>query len=364
MIVHIFTAERYHLVPGISRGFVTVYRDDADHFFILYGSKQLDKQRYINIYSQVDFKNYVFCQSFWQLSKLLFDHRRNTVLFHAGSYFWHLTAILLGCKNVNWVCWGGGTAISNTAKSQLGAKLKKFTFRRFHTIVTLMEPERREIIRNFGITPQKTQTISYVSTKDDETRLDLMCKKLSYDGSVNPDKPVVLLGNSHYWMDSYITMIDRLKQYKGKIKVQCMLNYDFEKNEKYQELVNLGRAVFGDDFKTNEEFYTLREDYINYINGCDIYICAVTKQTGLGAISTCLKLGKKIYITGNNLEWVRKEYDSIVFSLDMLNENLDFSEFARPLTAEERNHNYQTRVGDRAVHRDRWHEYLKKIDKD
>ena len=32
------------------------------------------------------------------------------------------------------------------------------------------------------------------------------------------------------------------------------------------------------------------------MNKCSIYICGSVNQTGLGAISTCMLLGKKIYI--------------------------------------------------------------------
>lgn len=362
MIVHIFTAERYHLVPSISKGFATVYSNDAENLFILYGNAQLDRQLYINLFSQVGFRNFVFCHTFWQLVKLIFRYRKRALLFHAGNYSWHLVALLLGSRNVNWVCWGGGTSISKSKRSRLGALLKKYMFNNYRSIVTLMEPERKMLIDNFGVNPNKIHTISYASTNVNETVSDLFCKELSSQGSNNSDKPVVLLGNSHYWISSYIDMLQRLKKYQGKIKVQCMLNYDFEKGEKYNMLISLGKSIFGDDFKTNEEFYSVRKDYINYMNSCDIYICSVEKQTGLGAISTCLRLGKKIYITGNNFEWVRQEYKSIVFPTDIINEKLSFEEFVKPLSLEEKKHNYQNRVCCRERNREKWHNYLREIE--
>ena len=225
-----------------------------------------------------------------------------------------------------------------------------------------MEPERKEIINNFGVLPQKVQTISYTSINEDESELDLFCKHLSSQGSVNSDKPVVLLGNSQYWIRSYIDMLQVLSPYKGRIKVQCMLNYPFEKKESYFELISLGKSLFGDDFKTNEEYYLDRKDYINYMNSCDIYVCAVKKQTGLGAISTCLLLGKRIYITGNNLEWVRQEYNSIVFPVEDINEKLSIEAFVKPLTREEKDHNYRNRVKCKKNNREKWHGFLRIID--
>lgn len=362
MIIHIFTAERYHLVPGISKGFATTYIEDAEHFFVLYGNKNLNKELYVSHFSQIGFSNYVFCKSYFHLVKLLFHYRQQAILFHAGNYIWHLTAILLGGRNVNWVCWGGGTTISNSWKSKIGGFVKRFTFNHFRSIVTLMEPECEELIRNFGISSEKIHTISYASIKEDVSELDMLCKRLLEEGSVNLDKPVVLLGNSHYWIDSYIKMLPLLKQYAGKIKVQCMLNYEFEKKEKYQTLVDLGKTFFGDDFKTNEVFYSKYADYIHYMNGCDIYVCAVDKQTGLGAISTCLRLGKKIYITGNNLEWVQQEYSSIVFPVDIITEKLSYEDFVKPLTKEEKDYNYQSRIKSKAENRNKWHKYLREID--
>jgi hypothetical protein len=362
MIVHIFTASRYHLVPSLSKGFATVYRNDADHFFILYGDENLDKQLYVKQFAQIGFSNYVFCDSFWKLTKQLFQHREDALLFHAGNYIWHITALLLNYNNVNWVCWGGGTTFSNSWKSRIGGVFKKYTFNHFRSIVTLMEPERQQLIKNFGISSEKIRTISYVSIKDDESEFDLLCKNLLEGGSVNLDKPVVLLGNSHFWISSYIDMLHRLKQYKGKIKVQCMLNYEFKKTEKYQTLVSLGKSIFGDDFQTNEDFYSERADYLNYMNGCDIYICAVKKQTGLGAISACLRLGKKIYITGDNYEWAKQAYHSIVFPLETISDNLCFEEFVKPLSFEEKMSNYQNRVMCKAANREKWHHYLKEID--
>lgn len=362
MIVHIFTADRYHLVPIISKGFATVYRHDAEEFFILCGNSQLNKELYDNQFSELSFSNYTFCYSYWQLIKLLIRFRSNTILFHAGNYSWHLTALLIGCKNVNWICWGGGTSISNSWRSQCGAKLKKIMFNRYQSIVTLMEPERQELIRYFGVEPKKVRTISYIVTAENETEFDLYCKQLANQESTNINKPVVLLGNSHIWLNSYINFLPKLAQYRGKIKVQCMLNYPFEKGDAYNKLVILGKSLFGDDFKTNENFYSEIKDYINYMNGCDIYMCAVEKQTGLGAISYCLKLGKKIYISGNNLEWVRQEYKSIVFPLEVVNEKLSFDEFVRPLSADEKKLNYQSQIDSNEINREKWHTYIKEID--
>ncbi len=362
MIIHFFTARRYHLVPVISKGFATDYLRDAEHFFVLCGNDKLDRKLYIELFKQLEFNNYEFCLSYWQLFKLLLRFRKQTLLFHAGSYSLYFTALLLNCKNINWVCWGGGTTISNNWRSKIGGIVKRVMFSRYNSIVTLMEPERKEIIENFGLSPLKIQTISYTTVSEDETKIDDLCEKLLRAEVSYNDKPVVLLGNSHHWIDSYISLLDILKPYKGKIQVQCMLNYKFEKGPKYESLISKGYYIFGDDFKTNETFYSDRAEYIRYMNGCDIYICAVEQQTGLGAIYTCLCLGKKIYITGNNLDWVCQAFDPVVFHLDTIKEGLSFEDFIKPISIEEKLRNYQSIVDSKRINRENWHHYLKKID--
>lgn len=363
MIVHIFRTRSRNIVPSISKGFATVYCQDAEQFFILCGKRKMYKQMYVELYSRLGFKNYFFCQSYWQLVKLLYHFRKSTLLFHAGSYYWHLTAFLIRCKSVNWVCWGGGTTPSNNRFSSMVMLLKKYIFNHFHSIVTLMEPERKEIIQYFGVNPQKVHTIPYASSGENVSEASLYCKQLLLNQHFDKTtKPVVFLGNSQYWINSYIDMLPRLSKYKGKIKIQCMLNYPFKKTENYFELLKLGRSIFGDDFRTNEDYYSNWKDYIDYMNSCDIYICSVDRQTGLGAISTCLQLGKKIYITGNNLEWVRNEYKSIVFPVDIIDEQLSYDMFVKPLSEEEKEHNFQNKIKCYVNSREKWHLYLKNID--
>ena len=63
MIVHVFTANRYHLVPAISKGFATTYVEDAHHRFILHGSQDLDENLYRKIFEEVGFTDFYFSHS-------------------------------------------------------------------------------------------------------------------------------------------------------------------------------------------------------------------------------------------------------------------------------------------------------------
>ncbi len=359
MVVHIFTAGRYHLVPSIASGFVTTYMSDAKHIIILCGNKNLNKKRYDDMFSELNFSDYSFCQSFFSYLRLIYKYRKNSILFHEGHYHWYLIAIFLGCKNIHWICWGSGAKISHGIKSYLSVPMKMYIYRKFKSIITLMEPDRISIIRDFGVLPTKIQTISYAFSKEKE---DGLCKELANHNKSKVDKPVVLLGNNSNCIKSYIDMLYCLQQYRGKVKVQCMLHYGLIKDKTYNSLIEIGKSIFANDFRSNEEFYNDMESYVRYMHKCDVYICGVETQTGLGAINTCLKLGKKIYITGKNLEWIVNEYKSIVFPVQLIRKDYSLDEFLKPLTIEEKSFNYDSVTARYKSQQEKWHNYLKWAD--
>ena len=342
MIIHVFTANRYQLVPSISRGFVTTYKDDATHVLLLYGNKALDRQKYVELYEKEGFRDFVFCISLVEYMSVIWRYRKSSVLFHAGSYHWFLIAWLLGCKKMNWVCWGSGAASGKSFKSRLSLPYKRFLYSRFNSIVTLMDSDKESIIRDFHVSPSKIETLSYMSTEK-KTQLDDLKEELMLQNKVNP-KPIVLLGNNPSCMSSYMEILPRLKHYQGKIVVKCMLNYSLQKDGKYESLLNLGRSIFGNDFIPSEEFYEDKVEYIKYMNECDVYICPVRRQSGLGAINYCLSLGKKIYITGKNLEWIRSAYNAIVFDADEIQKTLPYEDFLKDLPEKDKWHNYNSRI--------------------
>lgn len=359
IIVHIFQGETYHLSPNISAGYLT-YTSEFNHVFILYGSKHMDKQRYQKVYKKYDFTNYVFCHNLIQLIFLLIPYRKKSIIFHAGSYLWMLIAIFIGCKNINWVCWGQG---ANSGVSFIGrhiAWLKRFIYNKFYTIVTLMDQDKLSIEKYYHVPLKNIKVISYMLASVDEYR-DLYDKLRREHTFAESGKPVVLLGNNPFNMSNYIDMIHRLAKLKGRINVQCMLNYALVKDALYEKLIQTGNDVFGDDFKANEEFYEFR-DYLLYMSKCDIYICGNKSQSGIGAINTCLRLGKKVYITGKNYDWIKGKYNSIVFQSDEIKEKMDCVTFLRDLSLAEKEFNNNSVTNNKPDDTARlWIEYLNKL---
>lgn len=88
-------------------------------------------------------------------------------------------------------------------------------------------------------------------------------------------------------------MNNYLNRFSGEnISIQCMLHYDLNKNKKYNQLLKVGDDLFKSNFYLNTILYSL-DEYFQYMNKCDIYICGVDRQTGLGAINACLRLGEE-----------------------------------------------------------------------
>lgn len=357
MIVHICTANRYHLTPNISKGYIKNY-SQFEHVIILYGDKQTDRQLYIDMFKELEFEDFHFCTNNIEFAKLLRRYRNQPIVFHGENYFRFILAILNSCKNINWVCWGSGASISETAKSKLSAPIKRIIYKKINSIVTLMDQDRDSIIKHFNVNPEKIRTIPYATGNIDKLQ-GLFLELLKEEKIIN-NKPLVLLGNNSGCMTDYIKLLDILKQYSGKILVQCMLHYDLVKNEIYNTLVEKGKSIFGDDFKTNEEFYSDTSDYIKYMSKCDIYICGAMNQTGLGAIGTTLKLGTKIFLNGKNYEWMNS-IGVKVFKVEEIDNSMTFDSFIKPLTIEEKMFNYERMVETVEKNPEKWVKYFNEI---
>lgn len=224
-----------------------------------------------------------------------------------------------------------------------------------------MNGDRETIIRDFHVSPSKIHTISYMSAGEGKNELDLLAEQLMQQPQKQKDKIIVLLGNNPTCIGGYIQTLPLLEPYKGKIVVKCMLNYSLVKDELYEKLMRLGTTLFGDEFISSEEFYEDRKEYLKYINDIDIYICPVERQSGLGAINYCLRLGKKIYITGKNYDWIVSQ-GAQVFRYDHLKGGLSFEDFSEELPKEVKIRNYRTTIERKTGQTEKWHEYLKRLD--
>ena len=361
MIIHVFDACRLHLVPAISRGFVKNYSQGISHMFVLFDKNNMYRQKYQELYSELSFTNYVFFQSMSEFSHIILKHKKYPIIFHSGAYSWFMLAIFLGARSLHWVCWGAGSSINrNNIKSILMTPIKRWIYNRFQTIITLMDDDKRTIVEDYHVSSNNINVISYASDEGKSPYNELMLK-LIMEEKEQKQKPLVLLGNSPRCFSSYFEMLPRLAQYKGKIRVQCMNHYSLIRDDAYNQLISLGKDLFGDDFRSNEEFYNF-EDYVHYMNTCDIYICSVDRQSGLGAASNCLKLGKKVYVHGKNYNWLKDHLKCVIFDTDQITPSLSYEDFISPLSKKDQIFNYNAVVQDIIDSAKKWHEFYKSID--
>lgn len=331
MIVHVFTGNRYHLVPGISKGIALTYKTQ-EHYFVIAGDSSIDKSKYIELYKSIGFSNYCFCTNKKELYGILVKNRKNPIVFHAGAYGDFAIAYLTGCKNVNWICWGTGASIGRNAKSKVFSLIKRILYRHFRNIVVLMTPDKKTIIKDFGVKEKSVSIIPYSSLLSfDAYKLSESIRTKNH--GLKNEKPRILLGNNPSNIPQYITMLHQLSRFSGKIEIHCMCQYSLVKDEKYYKLAKIGESIYGNDFHIDETFMD-KELYNEYIAGFDVYMCGNRNQSGLGAIGFCIRLGKKVFVTGKNYDWFKDDYNAIVYDIEEI-DNMSLADFVKPLTENE-----------------------------
>ena len=117
-----------------------------------------------------------------------------------------------------------------------------------------------------------------------------------------------------------------------------MANYSFKESSTSRELQKRGKEIFRNNFILDTKLYPLNE-YYSYMNNCDIYICAAQGQSGLGAIYTCLRLGKKVFLSGINYEWM-KSLGCHVFHVDEI-DKMEPKDFLDDISYKEKIDNYR-----------------------
>ena len=168
-------------------------------------------------------------------------------------------------------------------------------------------------------------------------------------------KVKVLLGNNTWCLSDYYEILKIISGYKDLIQVNCMFQYPQILESDKKDFVCYGKSIFGEDFAIDEKMMQTIE-YINYMNQYDIYICSCNNQSGLGAISTCLKLGKKIFISGVNYEWINSQGFKVFHINDLLNKDwlLELNDNVKDFNF---SNWYKTRITLKA----QWCAYLKDI---
>lgn len=296
-IYHIFPVRATHLVLDISESLIK-YFNDNEMSIILIGDSSDSYKYYVELFSNFSFNNYHICKNIYEFIRLNVD-KKFPIIVHSDRIQWLAILSIYNFKNINWVNWGSGLRLNRNFKSFIIYPFKLLIYKNLKNIVVLSSQDMVDIKKYFYI--KKVFLISYISKLNDSDEfeyniIDFKDKKREY---IN-----VLFGNNVTCILFYIQYLDVLTKIKNQIKIQCMLNYFLDNNNnEYKQLILKGEKLYGDNFSVNTDTYNLN-DYIDYINKFDVYVCDVKRQTGLGAIYTCLRIGKKIYLSGNNFNFI------------------------------------------------------------
>lgn len=292
VIYHIFPARMTHLSPQLISAYYKSFKD-YKQIFIVYGngigcelyrqmSDAIDGVIYVSTTREIG--NIVSKDKYILLHSLIPDICRY-LFFH--SY-----------KNVSVVCWGSGIKLV-TAKNYILYPLKFILYHWFKYMITLMEPDKIYLQKKYFLKNIINQ--QYIGEREYELER-YMGNRIKIE---NPSSlRTVFVGNNSSCINSYIAIAEKdLLSFKNDISLQFMLNYDYSKDA--PSIVNLNKIceLNYPTYSFNTQLYSLNE-YASYIDRCDIYICGEDRQTGLAAIYTALRLGKKVFLSGNNYDWI------------------------------------------------------------
>lgn len=232
---------------------------------------------------------------------LLKNYRNDLLVFH-GMTMRCLLSLLIHCirghKKLCYVNWGYVNIINRAANSgirKIVSRIKNFflikEIRAFH-IITLIEPDKRVLS---VYKPQSINSIPYPFSQ----------KNFVFSENRN-NRNIMLLGNSRWYIQSYIDLIQMLPECDNDNFVNILFSYGpSPKKEEENKLVSLLKNKFKDNYNLIQDFFPL-EKYVELIANSTCYVCNHNRQTGLGAIFSAIRIGRDVFVKGSNLLWLRK----------------------------------------------------------
>lgn len=326
MIVHIFRADlTFHCVEMIRN--IIDYSNEK-HYFVLFAKSAEYREKYLQLFREKSVSNYCFCDTEAGKLKLLYrginvfrkkkiaysdqllfeildKNRNNPVVFHGNLLSGSVLTLLLlkNYKNLSWVNWGNYLTSKdrilnfNCLKKSVIDRITIGLYKRFGSVVTLLKDDEIKM-KELGL--RDVRLIPYINNMLDGIREEDVCCE------VESDKVHVLLGNSCHSIPEYYKILDIFALHDNANRViECMLNYGYEdKQAEVDKFISYGQEALKNHFKAWTNLVDI-ETYKNHFKEINIFVCGKKTQTGLGAIYLSLLLGKKIYLTGYNYNWIR-----------------------------------------------------------
>ena len=217
-------------------------------------------------------------------------------------------------KKIYWQFWGGDYEVFRSSQISQKVKIrKKFVFsciKKSKGIILLTKPEIKVFNEIFGsIVAGKIFTAVVPSGQEDEEILMNARKEKKQDKICR-----IVIGNSATESNQHLAVFEKMKRLDvSNVKIYCPLSYG---DSKYRDkVIKKGKEQFGNQFYAITEYMTY-EEYVRFLNSCDVGIYDNNRQQALGNISLMLNLGKKVYVS----ESIRKYYEQFGYKLYSTNE--------------------------------------------
>ena len=285
-----------HLSPQLIRTFNSLF-NNFDHHFIIYLHKGDSAEKYQDLLDNKKF-NISIINKTSELKHLI--NKKDSVLLHSLMPEVSLYLISHFYSKVSVVCWGSGIKLVNL-KNYILYPVKLLIYHSYRYMITLMEPDKNYLKKVYFIKNILNQP--YIGEREKVLSEYLKEREFAANDRTAPNN-LIYIGNNSSCKESYLFLAKNyLSRIGDELNVQFMLHYDYDPNDSiYSEIENICKDRFK-SFSFNTNFYNLYE-YARYIDKCQVYICGESRQTGLGAIYTAIRLGKKIYLNGNNYDWI------------------------------------------------------------
>lgn len=328
MIYHILPASVFHLTPKIVER-LSLNTLDSQRFIVI-GNSSFD---YIAFKSENNLNLEIFdsCKSFVDFFE---PNKEDLIFLHGDSYKRMFFFLVRLYKNIHWVCWGSGTKVNKSIKSIVSYFVKLVLYRLLKGCICLSIKDLEDLKHYFFI--KNSVLMNY------PIDINFQPQKIEYS---TREKDVIYFGNNPACLIANIKLLPKIPN-SYEYNILFMLNYCLDGYTKQLEkLKQISKDCYENSIIIYTNFLNLN-DYYDFMDQCTVYICNETTQSGLGAIFTCIKLGKKLYLNGNNYDYITslgihvnhvnelhssskdvlKQYDykTKQSNLDILNEHLNF----------------------------------------
>ena len=240
--------------------------------------------------------------------------------------------------------WGGHNINWNGRLSKMFGPLSLKALTHFFVLMAPEVPFFEQYLPTGKITTLPYCTSAY---KDNE----IVCAYCDDDGVANKS---LMLGPSAWWIDAYAEILDKIPVDSWD-SIVCILAYG--KRDQVSEVdsfVEKYTQRFGGKFFAWRDRVP-RDEYMRRMSQTPYYICPAKTQAGLGAVNAGIKMGKTIFLRGDNYEWIISR-NIKVFNLDEV-DDFSYDGISRyRLTAAEAmaNKHENTRFYTETINPDKW----------